>query len=145
MLASIRGSRSQKPQKQNSRKVKRLFTGFQTNFFDFSRNMARNGTEVAERSRNSCRKSRDRWPTVEKLFSDVSCNLENFWKKLMNRHVTVIGGHANVGRLSNKVFRTLQAIRRILKKVTERSGDRGRRSHDRWPTVKKRLLDVSSY
>ena len=68
MLASICGSRSQKPRKQNSRKVKRLFTGFQTNFFDVSTNMAKYGTEVAERSRDSGRRSRDRRPTAKQRF-----------------------------------------------------------------------------
>ena len=41
MLASICGSRSQKPRKQYSRTVKRLFTGFQTNFQRLWRNMER--------------------------------------------------------------------------------------------------------
>ena len=41
MLASICASRSQKPRKQYSRTVKRLFTGFQTNFQRLWRNMER--------------------------------------------------------------------------------------------------------
>ena len=37
-------------------------------------------------------------------FLDVSSNLEIFWKKSLNGHALVIGGHATVPRLSNKVF-----------------------------------------
>ena len=33
-----------------------------------------------------------------------------FWKKSLNVHATVVGGHATVGRLSNNVFWTFQAI-----------------------------------
>ena len=40
MQASICGSRSQKSRKQNSRKFKRLFIGFPTNFLNVSTNMA---------------------------------------------------------------------------------------------------------
>ena len=59
---------------------------------------------------------------------------------------TVVGGDATVGRLSNNVFWTFQAIwRTILKKVAERSRDSGRRSRDNCrPTVKQRFSDVSS-
>ena len=70
--------------------------------------------------------------------------LEIFWKKSLNGHATVVGGHATVGRLSNNDFSTFQAIRKFLKKVAERSRDSGRRSRDRRPTVKQRFLDVSS-
>ena len=142
MLASICGSRSQKPRKQYSRTVKRLFTGFQTNFQRLWRNMERKPLKshatvvggqatvgrlsinvfstfqairnffekVAERSRDSGRRSRDRRPTVKQRFLDVSSNLGKFWKKSLNGHATVVGGHATVGRLSNNVFWTFQAI-----------------------------------
>ena len=36
--------------------------------------------------------------------------LEIFWEKSLNGHATVVGGHATVGRLSNDVFWTFQAI-----------------------------------
>ena len=110
MLASICGSRSQKPRKQYSRTVKRLFTGFQTNFQRLWRNMERKPLKshatvvggqatvgrlsinvlstfqairnfvekVAERSRDSGRKSRDRRPTVKQRFLDVSSDLGEF-------------------------------------------------------------------
>ena len=66
--------------------------------------------KVAERSRDSGRRSRDRRPTVKQRFLDVSSDFGKFWKKLQNGHATVVGGHATVGRLSNNVFWTFQAI-----------------------------------
>ena len=36
--------------------------------------------------------------------------MEIFWIKSLNCHATVVGGHATVGRLSNNVFWTFQAI-----------------------------------
>ena len=100
--------------------------------------------KVTERSRDSGQRSRDRRPTVKQRFLDVSSDLEIFWKKSLNGHATVVGGHATVGRLSNNVFWTFQAIWNFSKKVTERSRDSGRRSRDRRPTVKQRFLYVSS-
>ena len=96
--------------------------------------------KVTERSRDSGRRSRDRHGTVKQRFLDVSSDLEIFWKKSLNGHATVVGGHATVGRLSNNVFWTFQAIWIFLKKVTERSRDSGRRSRDRRPTVKLRFF-----
>ena len=58
----------------------------------------------------SGRRSRDQRPTVKQRFLDVSSNLGKFWKKSLNGHATVVGGHATVGRLSNNVFWTFQAI-----------------------------------
>ena len=43
-------------------------------------------------------------------FLDVSSDKEIFWKKSLNCHATVVGGHATVGRLSNNVFWTFLAI-----------------------------------
>ena len=127
---------------------------------------------VTKRSRDSGRRSRDRRPTVKQRFLDVSSNKKIFWKRSLDRRATVGGGHGPVGRLSNNVFRTFQAIRKffekshwtvtwqwsevtrpspdcqttffgrvkqlgkVLKKVTERSRDRCRRSRDRRLTVK---------
>ena len=42
--------------------------------------------------------------------------LEIFWKKSLNGHATVVGGHATVGRLSNNDFSTFQAIRNFFEK-----------------------------
>ena len=72
--------------------------------------------KVAERSRDSGRRSRDRRLTVKKRFLYVSSNLEKFRKKSLNGHATGVGGHATVGRLSNNVFSTCQAVRRNFKK-----------------------------
>ena len=116
MLASICESRSQKPRKQNRRKVKRLFLGFQTNFFDVSTNMAKDGTEVAERSHDSDRRSSYRRPTVKHRFLVVSIDQGNFWEKSLNGHATLVGGHATVSRLSKNVFWTFQAIRKFFVK-----------------------------
>ena len=116
LLASICVSRSLKPRKQISREVKRLFTGFQTNFVDVSTNMAKYGTEVADRSRDSGRRSRDRRSTVKQGCFNVSSNSEKFWKKSLNGQATVVGDHATVGRLSNDVFSTFQPIRNFFEK-----------------------------
>ena len=66
--------------------------------------------KVAERSRDSGRSSRDRRLTVKQRFLDVSSYLGKFWKKTLNGHATVIGGHATIGRLSNNVLRRFKQI-----------------------------------
>ena len=43
-------------------------------------------------------------------FLDVLSFLGKFWKKSLNGHAIVVGGHATVGRLSKNVFWTFQAI-----------------------------------
>ena len=82
----------------------------QTTFFGRFKQLAKFLKKVAERSRDSGRRSRDRRPTVKQRFLDVSSNKKIFWKKSLNGHATVVGGHATVGRLSNNVFWTFQAI-----------------------------------
>ena len=89
-------------------------------------------------------RSRDRRPTVKRRFLDISSDLGKFWKKSLNGHATVVEGHATVDWLSNNAFGRFKQFGKILKKVAERSGDSGRRSRDRRPTVKQRFLDVSS-
>ena len=223
--------------------VNNVFSKFQAIRKDFEK--------IAERSRDSGRRSRDRWPSVKQrfwtfqaimkpyeknhwtvtrqwpevtwpsadcqtTFLDVSSNQEKFWKKSLNGHATVVGGHATVGRLSNNVFGRFKQsgncfekshwtvtrqwsevtrpsadcqtmfldvskqlrkffvkncwtvtrqwsevtrpsadcqatffgrfkqLGKFLKKVTERSRDSGRRSRDRWTTVKQSFLDVLS-
>ena len=69
-------------------------------------------------------------------FLDVSSNLKIFLKKVTEGHATVVGGHATVGWLSNIVFLTFQAIRKNFEKSHWRTRDSGRRSRDRWMTVK---------
>ena len=85
-------------------------------FLDVLSNLENFGRKVTERSRDSGRRSRDRRPTVKQRFLDVWNNWENFWKKSLNGHPTVVRGHATVCRLSNNVFWTFQAIRRIFEK-----------------------------
>ena len=78
----------------------------QTTFFGRFKQLEKFWKKVAERSRDSGRRSRDRRPTVKQRFLDVSSNLRKFEKKSLNDHATVCGGHATVGRLSNNVFWT---------------------------------------
>ena len=92
----------------------------------------------------SGRRSRDQRPTVKQRFLDVSSNLGKFWKKSLNGHATVVGGHATVGRLSNNVFWTFQAIWENFEKSRWTVTRQWLRSRDRRPTVKQRFLDVSS-
>ena len=77
-------------------------------------------------------------------FLDVWSNLEKFWKKSFNGQATVFGGHATVGRLSNNVFWTFQAIWENFEKSRWTVTRQWLESRDRPPTVKQRFLDVSS-
>ena len=71
--------------------VTRLSADWQTTFF---RRFKRFGKyfwkKVAERSRDSGWRSRDRRPTVKQRFLDVSSDLGKFWKKSLNGHATVV-------------------------------------------------------
>ena len=147
----------------------------QTTFFRRFKQFGKILKKVAERSRDSGRRSRDRrptvkqrrfkrfgkffWkkslnghatgqrdrrPTVKQRFLDVSSNLGKFWKKSLNGHATVVGGHATVGRLSNNVFWTFQAIWENFEKSRWTVTRQWLRSRDRRPTVKQRFFDVSS-
>ena len=113
-----------------------VFSTFQAirNFFEKSRwTVTRQWSEVTRLSTD-----------CQTTFLDISSNWEKFWKKPLNGHATVVGGHATVGRLSSNVFRRFKRFGNFLKKVTEQSRDSGRRSRDRRSTVKQRFLDVSS-
>ena len=161
--------------------VTRPLADCQTTFFRRFKQIGKFLKKVAERSRDSGQRSRDRWPTVKQRFFDVSNNSENFWKKSLDGHAAVVGGHATVSadcqttffrcfkqfrnfseksrwtvkrqwsevtRLSSDCqttfFLRFKQFGRILKKVAERSRDKGRRSRDRWPTVNQRFFDVSN-
>ena len=91
----------------------------------------------------SGRRSLDQRPTVKQRFLDVSSDLGKFWKKSLNGHATVVGGHATVGRLSNNVFWTFQAIWENFEKSRWTVTRQWLRSRDRRPTVKQRFFDVS--
>ena len=73
----------------------------QTTFFGRFKRFGKILKKVAERSRDSGRRSRDRRLTVKQRFLYVSSNLGEFWKKSLNGHATVVGGHATVDWLSN--------------------------------------------
>ena len=124
--------------------VTRISADCQTTFFRRSKQIKKILKNVAERSRDSGRRSRDCRPTVKQPFFDGSSNKKIFWIKSLNGHATVVGGHATVGRLSNNVFWRFKQFGKILKKVAERSRDSGRRSRDHRPTVKQRFFDVTS-
>ena len=119
---------------RQSSEVTRPSADCQTTLF---RRYSKNGKifkKVAERSRNSRRRSRDRQPTVKQLFLDVSTKMADFWKKSLNGQATVIGGHTTVGWLSNNIISTLQqkwqnfqkshwAVTRQSSEVTRPSAD----------------------
>ena len=100
--------------------------------------------KVAERSRDSGRRSRDRRPTVKQRFLDVSSDLGKFWKKSLNGHATVVEVTRPSADCQTTFFGRFKQLEIFLKKVAERSRDSGRRSRDCRPTVKQRFLDVSS-
>ena len=133
-----------KSRKQSSRTVTRPSADFQTRFFRRFKRLRKFLRRVAQLSRDSGWWSRDCRPTVKQRFFDVSSDLVKFWKKSLNGHATVVGGHATVGRLSKKVFWTFQAIRKIFEKrrwtVTRQWSEVTRPSADCRTT----FLDVSS-
>ena len=116
----------------------------QTTFFGRFKRFGKILKKVAERSRDSGRRSRDRRPTVKQRFLDVSSDLGKFWKKSLNGHATVVEVTRPSADCQTTFFGRFKRFGRILKKVAERSRDSGRRSRDRRPTVKQRFLDVSS-
>ena len=141
MLASICASRSQKPRKQYSRTVKRLFTGFQTNFQRLWRNMERkplksHATVVGGQA------------TVGRPSNNVFRTFQTIWENFEKSHRTVTRQWSGVTRPSadcqTTFFGRFRQLRKYSKEVTERSRDSGRKSRDRRPTVKQRFLDVSS-
>ena len=123
--------------------VGRLSADCQTTIFRRFKQFGRILKKVAERSRDSGLRSRDRRLTVKQPFLDVSSNLGKFWKKSLNGHATVVGGHATVGRLSNNVFWTFQAIRKFFEKsrwtVTRQWSEVTRLSADCQTTIFRRF------
>ena len=122
MLASICGSRSQKPRKQYSRTVKRLFTGVQTNFQRLWRNMERkplksHATVVGGHA------------TIGRLSNNVSSTFQANRKFFEKSRWTVTWQWSEVARLSadcqTTIFRRFKQLEIFLKKVAERSRDSG--------------------
>ena len=124
--------------------VTRLSADCQTTFFGRFNQFENILKKVAERSRDSGRRSRDRRPTVKQRFLDVSSDLGKFWKKLLNGHATMVEVTRPSADCQTTFFGRFKQLAKFLKKVAERSRDSGRRSRDRRPTVKQRFLDVSS-
>ena len=89
-------------------------------------------------------RSHDRRPNVKQLFWTFQAIRNFFEKKSLNGHVTVDGGQATVGRLSNNVFWTFQAIWENFEKIRWTVTRQWLRSRDPRPTVKQLFLDVSS-
>ena len=116
----------------------------QTTFFGRFEQLENVLKKVAERSRDSGRRSRDRRPTVKPRFLDVSSDLGKFWKKSLNGHATVVEVTRQSADCQTTFFGRFKQLAKFMKKVAERSRDSGRRSRDRRPTVKQRFLDVSS-
>ena len=59
--------------------------------------------KVTERSRDSGRRSCNRRPTVKQRFWTFQAIGKFFFKKPLNGHVTVVGDHATVDRLSGTI------------------------------------------
>ena len=123
--------------------VTRPSTDCQTTFFGRFKQLEIFLKKVAERSRDSGRRSRDCRPTVKQRFLDVSSDLGNFEKKSLNGHATVVEVTRPSADCQTTFFGRFKRFGKILKKVAERSRDSGRRSRDRRPTVK-RFEDVQA-
>ena len=84
-------------------------------------------------------RSRDRRPTVKQRFRTFQAIFKIFWKSRW----TVTRQWSEVTRPSadcqTTFFGRFKRFGKILKKVAERSRDSGRRSRDRWLTVKQRF------
>ena len=59
--------------------------------------------KVAERPGDSRRRSSDRRPTVKQPVFHLFKQTGDFFKKVVEQQVIVVGGHATVGRLSSIV------------------------------------------
>ena len=89
----------------------------QTTFFGRFKQFGKILKKVAERSRDSGRRSRDRRPTVKQRFLDVSSDLGKFWKKSLNGHATVV----EVTRLSADCQTTIFGRSKQLWKFSKKS------------------------
>ena len=98
--------------------------------------------KVAERSRDSGRRSRDRRPTVKQRFLDVPIDLGKFWKKSLNGHVTVVEVTPPSADYQTTFFGRFKRFGKILKKVAERSRNSGRRSRDHRTTFFRRFKQL---
>ena len=111
----------------------------QTTFFGRFKELKIFLKKVAERSRDSGRRSRDRRPTVKQPFLDDSSDLGKFWEKSLNGHATVVEVTRPSADCQTTFFGRFKQLENFLKKVAERSRDSGRRSRERRLTVKQRF------
>ena len=108
----------------------------QTTFFRRFKQLEIFLKKVAERSRDSGRRSRDRRLTVKQRF----WTFQAIGKLFVKTHRRVTRQWSVVTRPSadcqKTFFGRFKQLEKFLKKVAERSRDSGRRSRDRRPTVK---------
>ena len=111
-------------------------TRLSKNVFGRSKQYGKISKKVTERSRNSGRRSRVRRPTVKQRL----WTFQAIWKFFEKCLRTVTRQWSKITRFSadcqKTFFGRFKQFGKILKKVTERSRDSGRRSRDRRPTVK---------
>ena len=97
--------------------VTRLSADCQTTFFRRSKQLEIFSKKVAERSRDSGRRSRDRRPTVKRRFLGVSSDLGKFWKKSLNGHATVVEVTRPSADCQTTFFGRFEQFENFLKKV----------------------------
>ena len=114
------------------------------NFFRRFKQIGKILKQVAERPRDSRRRSRDRWLTVKQLFSTFQTNWQHFEKSCW----TITRQWSKVTRPSadsrTTFFRRFNRNGIVLKKVAERFESVVGRSRDGRLTVKQFYLDVST-
>ena len=89
----------------------------QTSFFRRFEQFEKISKKVAERSRDSGRRSRDRRPTVKKRFLDVSSDLGKFWKMSLNGHATMVEVTRPSADCQTTFFERFKQLEKFLKKV----------------------------
>ena len=98
----------------------------QTTFFRRFKQFGKILKKVAERSRDSGRRSRDRRPTVKQRFFDVTSDSGKFWKKSLNGHATMVEVTRPSADCQTTFFGRFKQLQKFLKTVAERSRERER-------------------
>ena len=96
--------------------VTRLSADCQTTIFRRFKQLEIFLKKVAERSRDSGRRSRDRRPTVKQRFLYVSSDLGKFWKKSLNGHATVVEVTRPSADCQTTFFRRFKQLGKFWKK-----------------------------
>ena len=99
--------------------VTRLVDDCQTTFFRRFKQFGKILKKSHWRSRDSGRRSRDRWMTVKQCFLDVSSDSENFWKKSLKVTRQWSEVTQPLYDCRTTFFLTFQAIRKNFEEVTE--------------------------